>query len=376
MAFVSNHFKAALVFAVAVLALFFMISCSGQKQNDKTRTDLSSADQDLVSQAMSIMSPIPDQIVSTTNPLNEAKVKLGKMLYYDTRLSRSNTISCNSCHNLATYGVDNNRTAMGHGWTRGPRNSPTVLNAAGQVAQFWDGRAKDVEEQAQGPIMNPIEMGGMDKSQHEVAVKRISDIPEYRELFVQAFPPDKNEVSLENIANAIAAFERTLMTPSRLDKFLKGDGTALTAEEKKGLSTFISTGCTSCHNGSHVGGAMLQKFGLVKGPYWQYTGDKEIDKGKAAVTGNASDDYIFKVPTLRNIVHTYPYFHDGSVWNLRKAVVIMGETQLGRDLSEGQVDEIMVFLKSLTGVVPEDALVLPLLPPSPPDAPKPDDVVL
>ncbi len=377
MSFRDRRIKLLATVCAICIAGLFLFSCSGdQGAKTSSSTELSAEDQALLTQAKDVMATIPATIENPDNPLNPEKIKLGKMLYYDTRLSRSNTISCNSCHNLATYGVDNNQTAMGHGWTRGPRNSPTVLNAAGQIAQFWDGRAANVEEQAQGPIMNPIEMGGVDKSDHEIAVQRISDIPEYREQFMKAFPEGQTDVTLKNIADAIAAFERTLMTPAAFDKYLNGDAQALTVAEKKGLKTFMANGCTSCHTGSHIGGAMMQKFGLVKGPYWEFTGDKKIDEGKAAVTKNDADKYVFKVPTLRNIVHTYPYFHDGSVWDLHQAVKIMGEAQLGKSMTDDQVEEIVVFLNALTGVVPEDALILPILPPSPPKAPKPDDSVI
>lgn len=375
MSLVYGKAKLFLIVTAVGIALMILLSCS-TKTNEESQSVTTAADQELLTQAKAVLAPIPQQIDNPDNPLTPEKIKLGKMLYFDTRISRSNTISCNSCHNLATYGVDNNVTAMGHGWTRGPRNSPTVLNAAGQVAQFWDGRAADVEEQAQGPIMNPIEMGGPDKSDHDLAVARIADIPEYKDMFIKAFPAGNSEINLKNIADAIAAYERTLMTPAPLDDFLQGKTDAMTEAEKKGLSTFISTGCTSCHNGTHVGGAMFQKFGLVKAPYWDYTGNKKVDKGKEAVSGNEADLYVFKVPTLRNIVHTYPYFHDGSVWDLQKAVEIMGETQLGRTLTSEQVDQIMTFMSALTGEVPESARTLPMLPPSPPQAPKPDDSVI
>lgn len=367
--------------AVFIALTFFTLSCSQQSSKtegarESSPARLSGSDQQLATQAKATLQVLPESAPNPDNPLTPSKVKLGKQLYYDTRLSRSNTISCNSCHNLATYGVDNNTTSMGHGWRLGPRNAPTVLNAALHTTQFWDGRARDVEEQAQGPIMNPIEMGGPDSQGHKLAVQRISSIDEYVQEFKQAFPPDSNEVTLTNIADAIGAFERTLLTPSPFDQFLQGHGEALTPQQKKGLKTFLDVGCNSCHNGPAIGGGMYQKFGLVKGPYWQYTGSDHQDAGRYDVTGNESDKYFFKVPSLRNIVHTYPYFHDGSVWDLTEAVKIMGETQLGKDLGEEQVDDIVAFLHGLTGKVPTDARTLPLLPPSNPNTPKPQDAVL
>ncbi len=329
---------------------------------------IADGDKQLMNEARKLFKPLPEVAENPENPLNEYKVKLGKMLYYDPRLSKSGFISCNSCHNIATYGVDNLPTSIGHKWSIGPRNAPTVLNAALHVAQFWDGRAKDVEEQAQGPILNPKEMAIPHK---DFAVKRIASIPEYVELFKKAFPGEKNPVNYVNIAKAIAAFERTLMTPSRFDKFLKGDLNALTPKEKKGLRLFIGVGCATCHNGVTVGGQTFQKFGIYE-PFWKYTGSKNPDKGRYNVTKKESDMYVFKVPSLRNVARTYPYFHDGSVWDLRKAVRIMAKVQLNKELTDEQIDYIVAFLRSLTGEIPKEALELPVLPPSTDETPKPD----
>jgi cytochrome c peroxidase len=323
-------------------------------------------------QAQSTFGTLPDHVSNPENPVTDNKVALGKKLFYDTRLSRSNTISCNSCHNMATYGVDNNPTSMGHGWRLGPRNAPTVLNAALHNSQFWDGRAKNVEEQAKGPMLNPVEMGGLNKAHSDLAVKRIASIDEYVQEFKKAFPDSSNEVSLDHITAAIGAYERTLLTPAPIDRFMNGQTKALTSLQKRGLQTFMDVGCNTCHNGVAIGGEMYQKFGLVNGPYWKYTGSNHQDKGRGGVTGKASDNYVFKVPTLRNITHTYPYFHDGSVWDLEKAVQIMATTQLGKDLNDQQTKEIVAFLQSLTGEIPEEMRTLPLLPPSNPNTPKPD----
>jgi len=360
---------------IPTVLLLLVISCTTKNARESTSesSQTTSENSALVQQANKLLAPIPDEVPNPNNKLNQAKIELGKKLYYDTRLSRSNTISCNSCHNLATYGVDNNPTSMGHGWQLGPRNAPTVLNAALHISQFWDGRAKDVEEQAKGPIMNPIEMGGEDQSHHDLALRRIASINEYVQEFHKAFPDSSEEVTLNKIADAIGAFERTLTTPSPFDQFLKGNTNALTDAQKKGLQTFLDAGCTTCHNGAAVGGGMYQKFGLVQGPYWKYTGSSTHDPGRSKITENNSDQYFFKVPSLRNIEHTYPYFHDGSVWSLREAVQIMGEAQLGKNFSQEQTDEIVTFLQSLTGEVPENARTLPLLPPSDPNkTPKPD----
>ncbi|WP_457600368.1 cytochrome-c peroxidase [Hydrogenivirga sp.] len=327
-----------------------------------------SEDARLLQEARKYFKPLPEVAQSKANPVTKEKVELGKMLYYEPRLSKSGLISCNTCHNLATYGVDNLPTSVGHRWAIGPRNAPTTLNAALHVAQFWDGRAKDVEEQAKGPILNPIEMA-MDSP--EAVVKRLQSIPEYVKLFKKAFPNEKNPLNYENVAKAIAAFERTLMTPSRFDKFLQGDTDALTKKEKEGLKTFIKVGCASCHNGPAIGGNMFTRFGIVEA-YWEATREyvtlekptMPMDVGKFAVTHKEEDLYVFKVPSLRNISRTYPYFHDGSVWNLEDAVQVMAEVQLGKKLSKDQVDKIVAFLKALDGEVPKHALKLPVLPPS------------
>lgn len=332
-------------------------------------------DRKLLEEARKYFQPLPKVAESKDNPVTPQKVKLGKMLYYEPRLSKSGLISCNTCHNLASYGVDNLPTSVGHRWQLGPRNAPTTLNAALHVAQFWDGRAKDVEEQAKGPILNPIEMA-MDSP--EEVVNRLKSIPEYVKLFKEAFPKSKDPLTYENVAKAIAAFERTLMTPSRFDKFLQGDLNALTKEEKKGLKTFIEVGCAGCHNGPALGGSMFTKFGIVEA-YWEETRNyvtlheptMPMDVGKFAVTHKEEDLYVFKVPSLRNISRTYPYFHDGSIWNLEDAVQVMAKVQLGKELTQEQLKSIVAFLKALDGEIPKHALELPVLPPSSPNTPKP-----
>ncbi len=288
------------------------------------------------------------------NPVTAEKVELGMLLYLDPRLSKSGFISCNTCHNLSRGGVDNLPTSIGHGWHIGPRNAPTVFNAAILKTQFWDGRAEDVEEQAKGPILNPGEMAATEK----LVLKRLSSIPEYRKSFKKAFPDEKKPLNYDNVANAIGAFERTLLTPSRFDEYLLGDEDALTPREKRGLDTFISKGCVGCHNGVGIGGASLQRF------------DYGTDQGRFEVTKNEADRKVFRVPTLRNIELTYPYFHDGSVWSLKEAVRIMGEKQLGLKLKKKEVADITVFLKALSGQMPE--MTIPQLPPSTLRTPRPD----
>ena len=283
--------------------------------------------------------PLPDSVPSTTNPINDEKITLGKKLFLDKRFSASGELSCNSCHNLATFGVDNEPTSPGHKGQRGGRNSPSVYNAAFHVAQFWDGRAADVEAQALGPVLNPGEMAVA--SEADVVKTMMSD-PGYVASFKKAFPEEKNPVTFTNFGKAIGAFERTLLTPSRFDEYLKGKDDALNSAELKGLTTFRDVGCVACHNGAGIGGQMYQKLGLVK----PYTGK---DMGRFDLTKNETDKFFFKVPSLRNIEKTAPYLHDGSIKTLPEMVKFMGEYQLGRELSQEQIDSIVIFLNSLTG---------------------------
>lgn len=280
--------------------------------------------------------------------------QLGKDLYYETALSVNGQLSCNSCHMLDKFGVDNEITSPGHDGTRGDRNSPTVYNTSFHIAQFWDGRASDLHEQAKGPILNPIEMGLADEA---TAEKRIQEIDAYHEKFKNAFPNSKKPITYNNITKAIAEFEKTLINPSRFDDYLNGDEEALTASEKSGLENFIEAGCISCHSGAGLGGHMYQKFGLIKGPYWEFTGSKTQDEGRSKVTGNDYEKFYFKVPALRNVEKTAPYFHDGSVADLSKAIDIMAQTQLGKQLSTEEIAKIEAFLKSLTGEIPSQALL-------------------
>ena len=290
------------------------------------------------------------------------KIALGRMLYYDPRLSKSQTISCNSCHDLARFGVDGEPTSPGHRGQRGDRNSPTVYNAALHVAQFWDGRAADVEEQAKGPVLNPVEMAMPDDG---TVVAVLQSIPGYQELFVAAFPDDEQPISYDNMARAIGAFERRLVTPSRFDAFLEGQEAALTDEELAGLETFMNTGCITCHNGPTLGGGSYQKLGAVR-PF------ETEDPGRFKVTGQEADRGVFKVPSLRNVAKTGPWFHDGTVTSLDEAIRLMAAHQLGRDLSDDEVRSIHVFLESLTGSVDPDYIAKPELPESGPDTPAPD----
>lgn len=355
-----SHLALSLASLAVVGALSFNTALSYAKN-----TDLGAS---LLPQAKALFQPLPDNANNPENPTTDAKVKLGQQLFFEPRISKGHTVSCNSCHNLASYGVDNLPTSQGHMGQFGDRNSPTVLNAALLGSQFWDGRAKDVEEQAGGPILNPVEMA----VPHEgLALDTISSIPEYQKMFKDAFPGDAKPISYKNLTYAIGAFERTLLTPSRWDEYLKGNTNALSAQELRGLNSFIQTGCIACHTGANLGGDQFQVFGLVKSPYWQFTGSKKHDEGRFEVTKSEDDKHVFRVPGLRNVERTYPYFHDGSIWSLEEAVSIMGEAQLGRKLPKQDVADITAFLKSLTGEVPMSARVLPALPASTATTPKP-----
>ena len=293
-----------------------------------------------------VFKALPENMFLEGKIPSQAKIDLGKKLYLETALSKNKDLSCNSCHKIDSYGVDNKPTSDGTNGQKGTRNSPTSFNAAIHIAQFWDGRAKDVEEQALGPILNPVEMSMSSDSE---VVDRIAATPEYVAMFKTVYPDQSNPISYKNIGDAIGAFERTLVTPSRFDKFLEGSDGALTKEEQEGMVVFAQTGCITCHNGVGIGGGMYQKLGLVK-PY------QTTDLGRYEVTKLESDKYVFKVPSLRNIEKTAPYFHDGSITKLEDAVKLMASHQLGKELSSKEVGKIVTFLKSLTGDLKKEAV--------------------
>lgn len=302
----------------------------------------------------------PIKPISPVKNINLAQVELGKKLYFDPRLSKSGFISCNSCHNLSMGGTDNLKTSIGDHWQQGPINAPTVLNSSLNLAQFWDGRAKDLQAQAGGPIANPGEMGFT----HKLAVEVLESIPQYVVEFKQVFGSDK--ISIDEVTLAIAEFEKTLVTPnSRFDQYLLGNKNAVTADELAGYQLFKNSGCVACHNGEAVGGNSFQKMGIVEA----YKA-KSPAEGLSAVTGKDADRFKFKVPTLRNIEMTYPYFHDGEAETLSEAVELMGRLQLGKKFSAKENAQIVAFLKTLTGDQP--AFMMPILPPSTDKTPQPN----
>jgi len=312
---------------------------------------------DLQARAQHLFKPIPEVVpVVKDNVITPEKIELGKMLFFDPRLSASEIISCNSCHNLGTGGVDVGPTSVGHGWQKGPRRAPTVLNAVFNIAQFWDGRAADLKAQAKGPIQATVEMNATP----DRVIATLGSMPAYVEKFNRAFAADAAPLSFDNVAKALEAFEATLITPrSRFDHYLNGDADSLSADEKTGLQLFITKGCAACHNGINIGGGAYFPFGVVEKP------NAEIlppgDKGRFVVTKMVSDEYVFRAAPLRNVALRAPYFHSGQVWDLKQAVAIMGTDQLGQALDEQEVDAITAFLGTLNGEQPK--IEYPVLPP-------------
>ena len=315
-------------------------------------------------QAKQVFTPLPSTIPSVKdNKITPEKIALGRDLFFDPRLSASGIFSCNSCHNLATGGDDNLETSIGHGWQKGPRNSPTVFNSVLNEAQFWDGRAEDLKAQAKGPIQAGVEMANTPAN----VVKTLSSMPPYVAAFKAAFPTEKDPVTFDNMAKAIEAYEATLVTPAPFDAFLNGDDDALTADQKTGLALFMDKGCAACHSGVNVGGHGYYPFGVVEKPGAEIL--PANDKGRFAVTKTADDEYVYRAAPLRNVAVTAPYFHSGKVWDLEQAVAIMGTSQLGADLNPQEVKLITAFLQSLTGKVPQ--VVYPVLPVETAVTPKP-----
>ncbi len=318
----------------------------------------------LLERAQAMFKTIPaSPPVIADNPATPDKVHLGKILYFDPRLSASGLISCNTCHNVGMGGVDFQETSVGHKWQKGPRNAPTVLNSVYNMAQFWDGRAPDLEQQAKGPMQASVEMNNTPTG----AVDTLKSMPEYVDMFKKAFPAEKDPVTFENMAKAIAVFEATLITPqSAFDEYLGGKGNALAVSQKEGLKLFMDKGCAACHGGVNMGGNAYFPFGVMAKPNEAIMAG---DKGRFKVTGVKSDEYLFKAPSLRNIALTPPYFHSGTVWNLKDAVAIMGTAQLGISLNQKEVDRITAFLQSTTGEQP--SIMYPLLPVSTDHTPRP-----
>jgi len=338
----------ALSLAVLVVSVTYLLSASGKVQVN--------------ADALKMLERLPAVMTSPDNPVTEAKVDLGRILYYDPRLSANQKISCNTCHPLDGYGAEPKAVSTGFKHQKGNRNAPTVYNAAGHFVQFWDGRAPTVEEQAKGPITNPVEMAMPSNS---AAVQVIKSMPEYVAMFQKAFPQEPDPITYNNMALAIGAFERGLVTPSKWDAYLNGDASALSDTQKQGFNTFAGTGCQWCHAGAYVGGAAYQKLGVVKA--WP----NQSDQGVYQLTKDDADRMVFKVPSLRNIKKTGPYFHDGSIATIEDAIRNMAVHQRGVTLTEAQVRSIEAWMDSLTGEIPASYIKPPELPKSTAQTPQP-----
>jgi cytochrome c peroxidase len=324
---------------------------------------------ELLEEAREMFKPIPSVVPAVKdNAVTGEKIELGKMLFFDPRLSSSGLISCNTCHNLGMGGDDNLETSIGHGWQKGPRNAPTVLNAVFNAAQFWDGRAEDLKAQAKGPVQAGVEMA----STPARVEATLASLPDYVARFGSAFPGEEKPVNFDNMAKAIEAFEATLITPaSRFDQFLEGNTKVMTAQEQEGLKLFMDKGCAACHAGVNLGGEDYYAFGVIEKPGADIL--PAGDKGRFAVTQTADEEYVFRAGPLRNIELTAPYFHSGKVWDLEQAVAIMGTSQLGEKLADNEIKAITAFLKTLTGEQPK--VTYPILPVETATTPKPEAMI-
>jgi cytochrome c peroxidase len=342
---------------ISSMAALLVIGSAGCQRAQETgqapaaRADLGSGE--LTKADLAVFAPLPARMVAGVTAPTDAQVDLGRTLYYETVLSGGHNVSCNSCHPLNAFGADGRARSFGdHGQTGG-RNAPSVYNAADQIAQFWDGRAASVEEQAKGPVLNPAEMG-MPNS--DAVLEHLRASAAYRQQFAAAFPTEKSPITYDNLGKAIGAFERGLVTPARWDNFLGGDDAALTVDEKRGAKIFVAAGCSGCHGGAYVGGSAFMKAGL-KTP-WPAT----ADSGRYAVTRKPDDMWVFKVPSLRNVDKTGPYFSDGAEASLDNAIRLMGRHQLGMEFNDTQLKDLRAFLGALSGTIPVPYIAQPQLP--------------
>lgn len=351
----SNKKTRILLAATAILAVA-IASMVGAEDTDKAQLE----------RARTFFKALPDTAHVDDYPHSKARVELGKSLFFETRVSSDGRLSCAACHNPAYHGADSLALSMGVHGKKLPRNAPTVFNTPLLIAQHYGGNRVSVEEQAMKALLSPLAYGNATYAEAEAKLKTLG----YSKKFAQAFPNEADPVTAENWAVAIGAFERTLLTPAPFDKYLKGDTRAISKEARLGMDKFISMGCVGCHNGTTVGGQSFQKFGITE-DYWLATGSKEMellkgrDKGRYHDTKKDEDMYVFKVPQLRNVAMTPPYFHDGSVAKLDDAVRVMARLQLGQKISDDDVKLIVAFLESLTGEVPAQFATAPALPVAP-----------
>jgi cytochrome c peroxidase len=312
----------------------------------------------LLKQAQGIFQPLPKDMATAEFPITRERVELGRSMFFDPRLTIDANMSCSSCHQPAFYGTDALPKPIGVKQRPHPRHVPTNLNAGTSFVIHWRGDRTNLEDQVFQALTSPITSGQPDE---KAVIDRLARIPGYAPLFKASFPDDPQPMTLRNIAKAVGAYERTLVTPSPFDAYLAGNQEALTPAAKAGLEKFINTGCVACHNGVGVGGGMYQKFGLVE-DYWSATGSDPIDKGRFDVTKDPNDLYVFRVASLRNVAMTPPYFHDGSVATLPEAVKVMARVQLGVTLDDADIRDIVAFLDSLTGELPANFATAPVLP--------------
>ncbi len=337
------------IFPLIVL-IFIFSNCKTDKKSTEKSLD-PKLEQIILHSAKSYFTPLEAYELNKQSPEKKRMIELGKTLFYDKRLSNNQNLNCASCHDMKKYGTDNLPLSPGDNYKFGTRNAPTVLNAHLQYAQFWDARERTVEDQAAGPIFGNFEMDMPDTT---TLLDRLGKVDYYNKAFKEVFPMVDTFITIETIKLAIGAFERTLITPAPIDNYLKGDMNAISTKAKLGIKAFVDNGCIPCHSTTTVGGQMAQKFSLY-GYYWDYTNSTHIDKGKYEVTQDPSDKFVFKVPQLRNIEKTYPYFHDGSVDSLRDAIIIMGKAETNIRLKDEDVDNILEFFKTLTGKIPDYA---------------------
>lgn len=346
----TNHIKKVPILRIlANISLGLLISVTARAQGPEMS---------LLEQARQLFKPLPQDMATVEFPISPERVALGGKLFFDPRLSQDGTVSCANCHRPALYGTDTLPKSIGVEHRINAHNAPTVLNAALQFKSHWIGDRENVEEQAMKSLVGRASFGNPD---NETVIQKIKALG-YVDNFAKAFPGEKDPVKPNNWGKAIGAYERTLVTPSPFDDFLRGNVNALTPQAQRGLKMFMETGCASCHNGVGIGGASLQKFGLVD-DYWKATGSQTIDEGRYSVTQDPNDKYVFKVPSLRNVTMTPPYFHDGSVATLPQAVRVMARVQLDKALTEAQVTDLLAFLDSLTGKLPANFSNEPVLSP-------------
>jgi cytochrome c peroxidase len=322
-------------------------------------TTVAEEDAALLQRAQQLFQPLPKDMAKPVSPITKERVDLGRMLFFDPRLTVDGNMSCASCHQPALYGTDALPTSIGVKQRLHPRNAPTILNASLNTIIHWRGDRDGLEDQVMKAVTSPITSGQPDE---RAVIERLERIQAYTLLFKAAFPNDPRSLSLKNVATAVATYERTLVTPSPFDSYLNGNPEALSPTARAGLQKFINTGCVMCHNGVGVGGGMYQKFGVVE-DYWLATGSANIDMGRFDVTKDPADLYVFRVPSLRNVAKTAPYFHDGSVPTLPEAVKVMARVQLGVTLNDADINDIVAFLESLTGDLPANFATIPTLPP-------------